>query len=116
MIASAEKRKVVIPSSIVVRYARKKMIDLEASAKIFSDVEFFLEKAFSLAAENVVPSKEVDDAWHDFILDTRQYVEYCELKFGRYIHHCPQDIANSETLVLSEKSLTGWCSMACSSS
>lgn len=34
-------------------------------------------------------SPDVDDAWHALILDTREYAEFCERNFGRFIHHRP---------------------------
>ena len=32
-------------------------------------------------------SKVVDQAWHQFILDTYAYTNFCELVFGGYLHH-----------------------------
>lgn len=31
----------------------------------------------------------IDEMWHEFILVTRDYTEFCEKMFGRYIHHRP---------------------------
>jgi len=36
-----------------------------------------------------MPSKVVDLAWHEFILHTRQYHDYCCRAFGHYLHHTP---------------------------
>ena len=36
------------------------------------------------------PSDDVDEFWHQHILDTRKYREDCENLFGRYIDHTPQ--------------------------
>ena len=36
-----------------------------------------------------VPSVAVDAAWHAFILHTRDYIDYCERHYGRYLHHVP---------------------------
>ena len=36
-----------------------------------------------------MPSKAVDEAWHEMILMTREYTEFCERAFGRYLHHTP---------------------------
>lgn len=36
-----------------------------------------------------MPSKAVDDAWHEFILMTRDYASFCRHAFGRYLHHVP---------------------------
>ena len=31
-----------------------------------------------------MPSQAVDDAWHEFILFTRQYDKFCQSAFGRF--------------------------------
>lgn len=36
-----------------------------------------------------VPSKAMDDAWHEFIVMTREYADFCQRAFGRYLHHTP---------------------------
>jgi len=45
-----------------------------------------------LHAENRMigmPSKIVDVAWHEFILRTREYTNFCDRAFGAYLHHTP---------------------------
>lgn len=37
----------------------------------------------------LTPSHRVDLAWHEFILCTRAYSQFCSDHFGRYIHHAP---------------------------
>jgi hypothetical protein len=37
-----------------------------------------------------MPSKAVDAAWHEFIVMTRDYAEFSEQAFGRYLHHAPK--------------------------
>jgi hypothetical protein len=37
-----------------------------------------------------MPSRAVDDAWHAFILTTRDYTAFCARAFGRYLHHTPE--------------------------
>jgi hypothetical protein len=36
-----------------------------------------------------MPSRAVDEAWHEMILMTREYTEFCRRAFGRYLHHSP---------------------------
>ncbi len=36
-------------------------------------------------------SLRVDAAWHQFVLYTLQYSEFCQRYFGRYIHHSPSN-------------------------
>ncbi len=37
----------------------------------------------------LTPSHPVDLAWHELILCTRYYMQFCEENFVRYIHHHP---------------------------
>jgi len=50
-------------------------------------------KFLTLAAENpggpLTPSARVDLAWHEFILFTRTYANFCDQQFGKLIHHEP---------------------------
>jgi hypothetical protein len=36
-----------------------------------------------------MPSRAVDEAWHEFILDSIAYTRFCEGAFGHYLHHTP---------------------------
>lgn len=36
-----------------------------------------------------MPSQVVDDLWHEFILYTRDYAEFCTQAFGHFLHHTP---------------------------
>jgi hypothetical protein len=40
-------------------------------------------------------SRRVDEAWHQFILFTVEYTEFCDRYFGEYIHHCPSNGPNA---------------------
>lgn len=36
-----------------------------------------------------VYSRRIDEAWHQFVLFTTEYMEFCRQYFGRYVHHVP---------------------------
>jgi hypothetical protein len=38
-----------------------------------------------------MPSKAVDTAWHEFILLTKNYAAFCDLAFGKFLHHAPHN-------------------------
>ena len=38
----------------------------------------------------LTPSVEIDAAWHAHILHTKEYNEFCEKFFGRFLHHTPE--------------------------
>lgn len=44
-----------------------------------------------------VPTKEIDEIWHNHILTTQQYHRDSEAIFGQYYHHDPSDPLDDET-------------------
>ena len=42
-----------------------------------------------------MPSQVVDDLGHEFILFTRNYENFCQKAFGRYLHHTPVEAMSS---------------------
>ena len=57
-----------------------------------------------------MPSKAVDEAWHEMILMTREYTWFCQQAFGHYLHHSPEstldvsmDALLAETIALVDK-------------
>jgi hypothetical protein len=50
---------------------------------------FFLIHLRTAPAGIGMPSRVVDDLWHEFILDTREYSAFCDQAFGAYFHHIP---------------------------
>lgn len=51
--------------------------------------QFFLAYLKSGCRRVAMPSQVVDDLWHEFILYTRDYKLFCDLAFGRFLHHTP---------------------------
>lgn len=41
--------------------------------------------------EGLVPTKEIDEIWHNHILFTKRYHRDCQAIAGRYLHHTPDD-------------------------
>lgn len=44
-----------------------------------------------------MPSQAVDDLWHEFILFTRNYENFCQKAFGCYLHHTPVEAMATPT-------------------
>jgi hypothetical protein len=44
-----------------------------------------------------MPSQVVDIAWHEFILFTRTYQEFCRKGLGRFLHHTPAEAMSTPT-------------------
>ncbi len=53
-----------------------------------------------------MPSKAVDEAWHEFILMTGDYMSFCEQAFGRYLHHSPHRPSTPNGLIERQLSRT----------
>ncbi len=49
----------------------------------------FLLKKYQEKKEFLVPTKDIDEVWHNHILDTVNYEKDCKKIFGRFIHHDP---------------------------
>jgi hypothetical protein len=45
-----------------------------------------------------MPSQVIDDAWHEFILSTRIYEQFCNKALGRFLHHTPAEAMPTPTL------------------
>jgi hypothetical protein len=44
-----------------------------------------------------MPSQAADELWHEFILHTRSYQQFCNKAFGRFIHHLPAEAMISKS-------------------
>jgi len=49
----------------------------------------FLYISKQYADEKLVPSQQIDDFWHEHVLDTKKYHIDCDKIFGEYFHHNP---------------------------
>ncbi len=58
--------------------------------------QFFLAHLKSGCKFVSIPSQVADDLWHEFILYTRHYQDFCDKAFRRFMHHTP-------AVVLSER-------------
>ncbi len=45
-----------------------------------------------------MPSKAVDVAWHELILFTKLYQDFCHAALGRFLHHTPAEAMRTPTL------------------
>jgi len=59
-------------------------------AELLSEMVKFLSLIHK-TNEKLSPSLVVDLAWHEFILFTRYYQEFCMTHFNRFIHHTPSE-------------------------
>ena len=58
--------------------------------------QFFLANLRSHKKFVAMPSKVVDAMWHEFILHTRAYRDWCELTLGWFLHHTPAEALGAQ--------------------
>lgn len=68
--------------------------DFPQFAHRFDEVVANLRKFLTLPQTMGVPlavmSHAVDGLWHEFIVHTPQYTEFCATNYGEYLHHQPR--------------------------
>ena len=105
-----------IPKDVIEHFVLKKAVSRERASSLFKELEQFL----SLGSANSTPAIEVDEAWHEFILHTRLYADYCANTLGRFIHHVPQKPAlkrdGKDVLADCESESCSKCSPDCNKS
>lgn len=79
------------PPGLLERFSEKRP---ELSAADRGHVEqalrqFFLVHLRSDCEYVSMPSRVADDLWHEFILYTREYRDFCSRAFGKFLHHLP---------------------------
>ena len=66
--------------------------------KVFDGLRQFFLIAHHAKKEVTMPSRLIDDTWHQFILFTDEYSRFCSGAFGKLFHHRPytndQDLKN----------------------
>jgi hypothetical protein len=58
--------------------------------------QFFLGHLKSGRKYVSMPSQVVDDLWHELILYTKHYQEFCQHGFGRFLHHTPAVVMSKD--------------------
>lgn len=58
--------------------------------------QFFLAYLRSGTKFVSMPSQIADDLWHEFILYTREYQNFCQRAFGGFLHHTPAVVLSAD--------------------
>lgn len=64
-------------------------LTIEEADRLVLKYRRFLKLCAMYPETGIVPSKELDPAWHAHILDTAKYIEDCTNIFGFVLHHFP---------------------------
>lgn len=67
---------------------RWKKCDAEKACELYKHF-LYLKKKYENSDDHLPPSEEIDEFWHNHILDTKKYMVDCDHIFGRYLHHYP---------------------------
>ncbi|WP_156526363.1 hypothetical protein [Cupriavidus gilardii] len=79
-------------NQVILMFSRKKKIPMGESLVLFEELKkwlwFLAQRAPDSKPFAVFPEQSIiDDYWHEFILNTKDYHAFCDRFFGRYIHH-----------------------------
>lgn len=50
----------------------------------------FLFVCWKYRKERQIPTKDIDHFWHNHILYTKKYKNFCDRVFGYFLHHTPK--------------------------
>jgi hypothetical protein len=86
------------PSSVRSRFSLQHQ---SLSAEDVRIVEAGTRQWFRLVARHpkaklAMPSVIVDDLWHEHVLHTRDYADFCDIAFVRFLHHTPESAMSAE--------------------
>lgn len=62
--------------------------EAEAACRLYRNF-LFINKKYGDQYTSLPPSEDIDEFWHNHILDTQKYRKDCEIIFGRYLNHYP---------------------------
>lgn len=82
-----------LPAAVMGRFVQKRP---ELGNDELALVQQGLQQYFRLCVDArgrfvSMPSQIVDELWHEFILFTRLYQQFCERALGKYLHHTPAE-------------------------
>lgn len=87
------------PAGIAARVRRRYPHLTEADVDLVFDAlrDYFRLNRAAGGQTLAMPSQVVDVAWHEFILFTRAYREFCRRALGRFLHHTPAEAMPAPT-------------------
>ncbi len=74
--------------SILTKISENQGLNIKKSTELFHEVLKFLFLV-NKHEKTLTPSILVDNAWHEFILHTNSYHNFCSKYMNRFIHHTP---------------------------
>lgn len=90
--------------SLVRRFQHKLGLSQKEAQMLLDDVKRFLYLC-ATEEKRIVPPGMVDEGWHSFILFTKDYANFCQRYFGKFIHHQPwttKSITKGQTALVAQ--------------
>lgn len=66
----------------------------DEAARIVDQAVAFLKTCVDHPGLHLRPSRKVDLGWHQFILNTVDYAEFCQRVAGYFVHHVPDEFTS----------------------
>ncbi|RYZ66802.1 MAG: hypothetical protein EOP09_12125 [Proteobacteria bacterium] len=73
---------------IVARISNVLNLEVERAQLLFEDVKRFL-KLCSVTDRDMEATNIIDDGWHEFLLFSKEYQDFCAEYLGGFVHHRP---------------------------
>ncbi len=74
---------------VIERLTEKQRWSQEDASEAVRRYKNFLVLHYLYPAKKLVPTTDIDEAWHAHILFTREYANHCQTIFHKYLHHVP---------------------------
>ena len=90
---------------MIERLRQKRDMSQEEAERLFEDTLLFLLLC-TITRKPISPSPKIDIGWHEFLMYSRDYQNFCREYLGRFVHHTPTPMLGVEPMekkVLSSK-------------
>ncbi len=95
MINKQEILQFAAPELLIKRFCQEHQVSETEARERFEETKKFLLLCATNKQVSYSPSLEVDALWHEFILCTKSYFDFCNMA-GMYIHHEPSEKPETE--------------------
>lgn len=106
---------VSVPERLLHYFSLKHGLTREQSEARFDELVEYLDLCAE-SSEPITPSRRVDETWHCMILHTKQYADFCQRRYGKFIHHNPfppSQTTISEQMPSGQQLVGECCSSTC---
>lgn len=76
---------------MIERLKRKLKVDPQSALELFTDVKKYLYLV-ATSGQKLAPPPDIDAGWHEFLMYTRDYADFCRTHFDSFVHHAPDPV------------------------